>query len=142
MSTLAVIKEFQQFLLDHPENHVKVEVREHHSPGIYGREMFMDAGCWYVGKTHADRHLNILLSGRLTIFTVYGKKELVGPCIFESMAGVKKVGYAHTDCRYLTIHPNPSNETKEAILEGMFIRPEEQEDLFPELDREMLGVDD
>ena len=136
---LQSIKDFQEFLLQHPETHVPVVSVNHHSDGILAREMFMEEGCYYVGKEHSERHLNILLSGRLTVWTVHGRMNLVAPAIFESMAGVKKVGYAHTACRYLTVHPNPSNERNEDILEGMFIRPEEQMNLFPYLDNDLLG---
>jgi len=103
------------------------------SDGIYAREMLIKAGSVVVGKKHKTRHLNILVSGTLSIWTVQGKMKITGPCIFESLPGVQKTVYAHTDVCYLTIHPTEERDL--AILEGMCVTPEEQLDLFPELDR-------
>jgi hypothetical protein len=54
------------------------------------------------------------------------------------MAGEQKCLLMHTDTIWMTTHPNPNNETSQEILENMFIRPQEQEQLFPELDSQLL----
>lgn len=119
---------------------VDMPVTHHHSVGTYVREIFMPAGSVVIGKVHATRHINILLTGECTIWTVQGKHKMKAPCIFESMAGVKKVLYMHTDVRYLTVHP--TDETDEGKLEGTYIRPEEQGELFPELDSMLIGSEE
>ena len=134
----AQVVEFQKLLQQKPAD-ISLDAISYHSEGIYMRELPLFAGYYYVGKLHAHRHFNILLSGRITIWTVQGRMDLVGPCTFESMGGVKKVVYAHTDARYMTVHSNPSNERNEESLEAMHIVPEEQLALFPELDNLLLG---
>lgn len=116
-------------------------VKHHFSEGTYTREIFMPAGTLVVGKEHATRHTNIVCRGICTVWTVHGKHlydATSRPISFESMAGVKKVLYMHTDVIWMTVHPNPNNERDQEVLEGMFIRSERQDDLFPELNCEHL----
>ena len=116
-------------------------VKHHFSEGTYTREIFMPAGTLVVGKEHSTRHTNIVCKGICTVWTVHGKHLYDAtdhPISFESMAGVKKVLYMHTDVIWMTVHPNPNNEQCQDILEGMFIKPAEQEQLFHELGKELL----
>lgn len=110
----------------------RTSTKNYFSEHIYVREMLIKAGSAVVGKKHKTRHLNILVSGKLSIWTVQGKVTLIGPCIFESLPGVQKTVYAHTDVMYLTIHPTDEKDLD--ALEGECIVPTEQESLFPELD--------
>ena len=110
----------------------------HFSDNIYCREIFMPAGSVVVGKKHATRHLNIVLSGECVVWTVHGKKNLKAGMIFESLAGEQKVVLMKTDVRFLTIHYNPDNLREEAELEGKYIQSSEQLPLFPELETRPL----
>ena len=110
----------------------------HFSDNIYCREIFMPAASVVVGKKHATRHLNIVLSGECVVWTVHGKKNLKAGMIFESMAGEQKVVLMKTDVRFLTIHYNPDNLREEAALEGKYIQSSEQLPLFPELETRPL----
>lgn len=110
---------------------VDMPTTHHFSQDIYVREIFMPAGSVVVGKVHATRHLNIILSGECTIWTVHGRIDGRAGMIFESLPGVQKALKMKTDVRYLTVHYNPDNSTDSEILEGRYIRSEEQMDLFP-----------
>lgn len=134
--TVSDINRAVEYLCNFPQ--MEFQVKHYFSPGIYQREIFMPAGSRVIGKVHATRHLNTIVKGRVTLWTVYGRKELEGPCTFESMAGEQKVLLMHTDTIWMTTHPNPNDETSQEILENMFIRPQEQEQLFPELDSKLL----
>lgn len=121
---------------------VEYPVYHHHSDHVYVREFHMPSNHFVIGKEHSTRHLNILTRGRCTVWTVHGRHELCadrGPVTFESMAGVKKVVYAHTDIVWMTIHS--TDETDQDRLEGELIKPAEQMDLFPELDKLFLVED-
>lgn len=123
---------------------IDMPCKHHFSEGTYTREIFMPAGSIVIGKEHATRHTNIVVKGRCVVWTVHGRHVYDAterPISFESMAGVKKVLYMYTDVIWMTVHPNPNNERNQEILEGMFIRPVEQIDLFPELDKELLVRD-
>lgn len=137
--TQADIYRLQDFAAQLPS--VDMPCKHHFSEGTYTREIFMPAGSIVIGKEHATRHTNIVVKGVCTVWTVHGKhlyNATNRPISFESMAGVKKVLYMHTDVIWMTVHPNPTNEREQEILEGMFIKPVEQLDLFPELDNEHL----
>ena len=138
--TMQEIKQLQQIVGSVPQ--IDLPVKHHFSVGSYVREIFMPAGSVVIGKEHATRHLNIVISGRCTVWTVDGKHVYDakdGPITFESMAGVKKVLYMHTDVIWMTVHP--TDETDQARLENIFIRPEEQLSLFPELDMDILALE-
>lgn len=121
---------------------VEYPVMHHHSEHMYVREFHMPANHFVIGKEHATRHLNMLVRGSCTVWTVHGRHDLSadnGPVTFESMAGVKKVVYAHSDIIWMTFHP--TDETDQDRLEGELINPVEQMDLFPELDKLFLVED-
>lgn len=131
--TMGDILSLQEFASTLPQ--VEYPVHHHFSDGMYVREFHMSAGHFVIGKEHQTRHLNILVKGKCTVWTVHGRHDLNainGPVAFESMAGVKKVVLAHTDIVWMTTHA--TSETDQDRLEGEIIRPAEQLSLFPELD--------
>lgn len=139
--TMQEIKQLQHIVGQAPQ--IDLPLKHHHSVGSYVREIFMPAGSIVIGKEHATRHLNIVVSGRCTVWTVDGKHVYDaknGPITFESMAGVKKVLYMHTDVIWMTVHP--TDEIDPDRLEHIFIKPEEQGSLFPELDMDILALEE
>lgn len=134
--TMANIKELQEIFSNAPQ--VEMPVKHHHSDGVYIREIFMPAGTVVVGKEHKTRHLNIILEGKCIIWTVHGKMLGRPGMTFESFPGMKKALYILEDTKYMTVHP--TDEQDQDKLEGICIRPEEQQSLFPELDFDILGV--
>lgn len=97
-------------------------VEHHFAYGIYGREMFIPAGTMLTGKIHRFSTMNILLEGEITVTTPDGMKRLSAPAIFTSPPGCKKAGYAHTDVRWVNVHPTKLTDV--ASIERKFIEPE------------------
>ena len=95
----------------------------HFADGIYGREMFIPAGTVLTGKVHRFSTLNVLIEGEITVTTPEGMRRLKAPAIFVSPPGGKKAGFAHTDVRWLNVHP--TEETDLAAIEQQFIEPED-----------------
>lgn len=93
---------------------VETPIAHHFSDGVYCREMFIPAGTVLTGKIHLTRHLSILLEGEISVMTENGIKRLRGPLVLESVAGMKRAGFAHTDTRWMTVHP-----TRETDLEKL-----------------------
>jgi hypothetical protein len=87
------------------------ETNHHFGPGVYMRELVIPADMILTGKIHKAAHLNILSKGKITVWTESGMKTLEAPCVIKSEAGMKRVGYEHTDSIWMTVHNNPSNET-------------------------------
>jgi hypothetical protein len=78
--------------------------------GLYAREIFIPAGTLLTGKIHKTEHLNIVSKGDISVVTESGIKRIVAPLTMVSQPGTKRVGYAHADTVWTTIHPNISNE--------------------------------
>ena len=94
----------------------------HFANGLYGREIRIPAGTVLTGKQHATEHLNILAEGEITVWTEGGMKRLKAPHVMVSSPGTKRVGYAHTDTVWITVHA--SKETDLEKLEAELIVPE------------------
>jgi len=82
---------------------ISPEVVHHFSPGIYAREMRIKKGTILTGKIHKTEHLCIL-NGDIEIASQDGKGRFTGYLTFLSKPGVKRIGYAHEDTVFTTIH--------------------------------------
>lgn len=71
---------------------------------LYVRQAFYPKGSIVVGRIHKYDHVFMLVSGKITVWTVNGKQLLTGPCIFESKAGTQRVGYVHAHAMCLNMH--------------------------------------
>ena len=78
----------------------------HHyfAQGLYARELQIPAGCALTGMVHKTEHLNILSLGTITVWTEDGMKTVSAPFTMVSRPGTKRVGFAHTDVVWTTIH--------------------------------------
>lgn len=91
---------------------IDLPVKHHFSKDLYGRELFVPAGSLIVGKIHKHQSLNILASGDISLLTEEGVKRVQAPYVVVSKPGIKRVGFAHTDCVWITAHA-----TKETDLD-------------------------
>lgn len=90
--------------------------------GIYAREITIPAGAIVTGKVHRTRHLNILSAGEITVWTEgEGPRRLIAPFSFVAEPGSRRVGYAHADAVWTTIHA--TTETDLDKLEAELIEP-------------------
>lgn len=88
----------------------ELPVVHHFTPGIYMRELRIPRGTVLTGKIHRTEHLNILSQGEITVWTEDGMKHLGASTVIKSQPGMKRVGYAHSDCVWITVHHNPTEE--------------------------------
>lgn len=79
-------------------------------PGVYIRECVIPAGFTVTGKIHKYGHWNFLMKGAITVWTEEGMKTLTAPAVISSRPGIKRVGYAHQETIWITVHANPSDE--------------------------------
>lgn len=98
--------------VDPPLNH-------HFSKDVYAREMFIPAGCLVVGKIHKHENLNIMSKGDITVISIDGVKRIKAPATFVSSPGVKRIGFAHEDTIWTTIHGTPERDLEK--IEEQFI---------------------
>lgn len=122
-----VVRDVQKQIQDHADL-IDVPVEHHFAPGVYMRQMNAKAGTVVVSKMHRTEHMNVLLSGSLTIATENGIEYLKAPAVIKSMPGTKRIGYFHEDTSWMTVHPTDSTDLEE--IERQVIVPEEEVDRF------------
>lgn len=93
---------------------VDLPLRHFFIKGCYVREMFIPAGTVLTGKIHKHEHVFILVSGELSVFSEFGQDRIQAPYITVSPAGIKRAGYAHTDCLCLNVLRTDETEVAEA----------------------------
>lgn len=99
------------------------EVKHTFAPGVYIREIFLPAGSLVLGKIHQHSHYNFLAEGEVSVFTKDGLERKSAPWRGVSTAGTQRAVYAVTDCRWVTVHHNPTDTQDLAEIEAFVIAP-------------------
>ncbi len=111
------IEELEGWMLTQPQ--APCNVRHRFSPGLYIREVTILADTYAIGHYQTTEHMNVMLSGSVTIIREDGTHEyMVAPQSFVAPPG-RKVGYIHEDMVWLNIYA--TNETDIDKLEAMFL---------------------
>jgi hypothetical protein len=88
-------------------------------PGIYIREVTIPADTFSIGHCQTATHLNIMLTGRVTMVNPDGSHtELVAPHTFVAGPG-RKIGYIHETMVWQNVYA--TDETDVEKLEAMFL---------------------
>jgi hypothetical protein len=76
----------------------------HHAKDLYARELFIPEDTLLIGKIHKHQSFNVLAQGEMSILTENGVKRIKAPYTVVSNPGIKRMGYAHTDCVWIAVH--------------------------------------
>jgi hypothetical protein len=88
------------------------------APGIYIRQVTLQANTFVMGHHHRHAHLNIMLSGRMTMFNTDGtRSELCAPVVCVAQPG-RKVAYVHERTVWLNVYATTETDVEklEAFL--------------------------
>ena len=96
---------------------VELKTSHHFADGLYAREMFIPAGTMLTGAVHLFEHINIISQGDISVVTEEGTKRIQAPATLVSLPGTKRVGYAHTDTIWTTIHATGATTVEAAEAE-------------------------
>lgn len=111
------LEQLEGALLEMPQ--VECHVRHIFGPGIYMREVTIPAGTFAVGHFQKTNHMNVMVSGRVTVMNDDGTTtELRAPLTFVAPPG-RKVGYVHEDMVWLNVYP--TDETDVEKLEATYL---------------------
>ncbi len=104
------IERFEQALLALEDQGagVVIDAEHHFADQLVARTILIKAGTILTGAAHKSEHLNIA-SGDITVWTEAGMRRLTGHHVIPSLPGAKRVGYAHADTYWTTVHVNPDN---------------------------------
>ena len=98
---------------------VVIDTWHHFADGLVARTILIPAGTMLTGASHKTEHLNIA-HGDITVWTEAGMRRLTGYHVLPSLPGAKRVGYAHADTWWTTVHLNPTNERDvEALADAL-----------------------
>jgi hypothetical protein len=98
-------------------NQVEIVPVHYFARGLYAREIFVPKGVLLTGKIHRSEHLNIISKGDISVVTEYGTKRIKAPFTMVSQPGTKRVGYAHEDTVWTTIHATEETDVEKIELE-------------------------
>ena len=76
----------------------------YHLNGVYCRSLFIPKGCLLTGKIHNHESIGILAQGTLRITNGETSVVVTAPYITVDKPGIKRLGYAETDCTFITVH--------------------------------------
>ena len=76
----------------------------YHLSGVYCRSLFIPKGCLLTGKIHNHESIGILAQGTLRITNGETSTVVTAPYITVDKPGIKRLGYAETDCTFITVH--------------------------------------
>lgn len=106
--------------------------------GLYAREITIPAGTLLTGKIHRTRHLNIVSKGEISVWTEGEPvRRIRAPFSFVAEPGTRRVGYAHEETVWTTVHA--TRETDLERLEAELIEPHENPLLPPNPERLCRG---
>jgi hypothetical protein len=100
--------------------------------GVYLREMFIPAGVALVGEIHRHAHPVFMVKGLISIITDNGLKLIRAPYWGVSPAGVKRIGYAHEDTTWITVHATTETDLAK-IRKSLVVES------FAEFERELMA---
>lgn len=129
----------EHFMEGQPQ--VEIETIHRFAPGVYTREMVVPAGVMLTGYIHKTEHISIFLQGKMLIPDENGgSKEITAPIVETAQPGVKRVGVALEDVRWITVHP--TEETDIEVLEGLLVTNDfsEVEYLVDQQDYALIGI--
>jgi hypothetical protein len=102
---------------------VEVRTRHYFAHGLYAREILIPKGMLLTGRVHKHEHLNIVSQGDITVWTEEGMKRVQAPFTIVSKPGCKRVGLAHEDTVWTTIHSCVETDLEKIELE--LLEPDE-----------------
>lgn len=107
--------------------------------GLYMRQIMIPKGTLLTSKFHKYEQLDVMLQGDMSIVTNDGVVRVKAPMIGTSTPGMKRLGYAHEDTLWITVHA--TKETSIETLEKMLFADsyEEMERFEIERHREDYG---
>jgi len=97
----------------------QVDIKPVHyfAKGLYAREIFIPKGTLLTGKIHKSEHLNVISKGDISVVTEFGTKRIIAPFTMVSQPGTKRVGYAHEDTVWTTIHATEETDMEKVERE-------------------------
>lgn len=120
-TTRQQIERLEGHLLAWPQ--VEIPAQHKFAPGLYFREIRIPAGTLMTGRVHRFEHVSVMVSGEMTTLVDGEMRRIAGYHPFIAPAGTKRVGYAHTEVIWVTVHLNADELRDIAEIESVLCEP-------------------
>ena len=133
-NTPAILAIEQVMLASFDQEALKAQTDTQHYQikGVYARTMFVPAGMLVTGKIHNFESIGILAQGTMRITNGETSVLVSAPYISVDKPGIKRLGYAETDCTFISVHRTDAEEITD-------IEDELVSDTFEEFEIKRLG---
>ena len=133
-NTPAILALEQAMLASFDQEALKAQTDTQHYQikGVYARTMFVPAGMLVTGKIHNFESIGILAQGTMRITNGETSVLVSAPYISVDKPGIKRLGYAETDCTFISVHRTDAEEITD-------IEDELVSDTFEEFETKRLG---
>ena len=82
---------------------VEGKTEHYHLDGVYVRSLFIPKGSLLTGKIHNYESIGILAQGTMRITNGSMAGVISAPYIVVDKPGIKRMGYAETDCTFINV---------------------------------------
>jgi hypothetical protein len=130
------------------QNGLKAElpVSHFHSDGTYARELFLPKGTFAIGQIQKRPHISVISKGEISMLNETGGiTRIKAPCTIVSKPGVRKIGFAHEDTVWVTVHnmaecdiESPETAPIEALEDFLTVSTFEEHALFLESQKQKM----
>ena len=123
MPAILAIEALMNAQYDQEAMKAMTETKHYHLKGVYVRSLFIPAGMMLTGKIHNFESIGILAQGRLRITNGTDSIIVEAPYVTVDKPGVKRLGYAETDCTFITVHRTDAdsvNEIEDELVSDTF----------------------
>ena len=116
------IEEFGQLCLQHQTaaDVMNLNTMRHVADSLEGRSVVIPAGAYLVGLPHKQSGLAMCV-GDITVWTAQGRQRFTGAHVIETQPGGMRVGFAHADTTWLTVHANKTGSADPCVIEDSLV---------------------
>jgi len=116
------VLQLERMMKESPEQ-IHIEPVHYIANGLYAREITIPKDTLLTGKIHLFEHINIISKGDISVLTEQGIKRIKAPATIISKPGIKRIGYAHEETVWTTIHAckvKDGDEAEELLVVDTF----------------------
>jgi len=139
----AVVRDRVEELLAEMRAHglkAELPLTHFHTDGLYARELVLPKGTFAIGEIQKFPHVSVISKGEISMLNEDGGVTRVkAPCTIVSKPGVRKVGFAHEDTVWTTVHSmsdcgidDPASAPEKVLERFLTVQTQEDYALFLE----------
>ena len=103
LEKINVVQAFESLIESMPDCITEFDTSHYQIKGVYVRSLFIPKDMVLTGAIHNSEHISILAQGTIRVFDGEEYKEISAPHIAVEKAGIKRLGYALTDCTFINV---------------------------------------